>query len=106
MDGKKVVTFGLAVSKKMKDKKVTSFFDCEAWAHTADLIEKYFKKGDQILLEAEARQETWQNAEGQKRSKVKFVVQNVTFTASGKSKEAVESTDSVAQEDPVDAHPF
>ena len=78
----KVATFSIAVKKytKDKDKDEATFLDCEAWGKTAELLEKYFKKGDQIGVQSEAVQDRWEDkTDGSNRSKLKFRVEKIEF---------------------------
>lgn len=64
-----------------------SFIDCVAWSQKAELISQHFKKGDQILVEGRLEQETWEDQKtGQKRSKLKVVVDNFSFVGTKKQK--------------------
>jgi single-strand DNA-binding protein len=73
-----VVNFTLAVSRfyqksngeKSKD---TTFVLCEGWDSGAEAINKYFKKGDPMLLEGSLKTESWEK-EGQRRSLMKVRV--------------------------------
>jgi single-strand DNA-binding protein len=78
----KVAGFSIAVKKytKDKDKDEATFLDCEAWGKTAELLEKFFKKGDQIGVKAEAVQDRWEDkTDGSNRSKIKFRVEQIDF---------------------------
>lgn len=79
VNGKSLVNFTLAV-QETKDKAF--FFGFTAWEKTADLINQYCKKGNKILVESQAVQETWDNQEGKKQSKTKFRVNKVEFLES------------------------
>ena len=46
----KVVNFSIATNDGTKDKPKTNWHKCTAWNKTAEIIEKYFKKGDEILV--------------------------------------------------------
>ena len=77
----KVANFTLAVTRYFKrangDKdKDTTFIPCEAWDTGADTIGKYLKKGDPVLLEGAIKVESWKNAEGENRSRMKIRVSN------------------------------
>lgn len=57
------------------------FLDFTAWDKTAEFVAKYWTtKGKPMLVESEARQEKWEDSEGQKRSKVGFRVLKANFT--------------------------
>jgi single stranded DNA-binding protein len=80
-----VVNFSLAVEEYRKDKegekhRRVDFLDFEAWDSGATTIAKHFKKGDMLIIEAEARQHKWV-ANDQKRQKIVFRVK--TFKSSG-----------------------
>jgi single stranded DNA-binding protein len=75
-----VVNFVLAVEDYRKDKdgekhRRVDFLDFEAWDTGATTIAKHFKKGDFLIIEAEARQHKWTSGE-QKRQKIVFRVKS------------------------------
>lgn len=84
--GKTVTSFSLAVRRPFVENE-TDFFDFECWNGRGERIAEYFKKGDELLIECHARQDTWEQ-DDQKRSKVKFVVDSFYFTNGRKSKAA------------------
>jgi single-strand DNA-binding protein len=85
----KVASFSLAVNERPYKKdgelvKNVSFFDFDIWAGGAEVFEKYLHKGDPVLVRATAKQDTWEDKEtGQKRSKVKFRVDDFEFLSRG-----------------------
>ena len=82
VNGKSLVSFTLAV-QETKDK--AHFFGFTAWEKTADVINQYCKKGNKILVECQAMQETWDGQDGKKQSKTKFRVNKVEFLESKKA---------------------
>lgn len=79
-----IASFSIAVNRRSKGadgqaKEDVSFFDCEAWNKTAELVMQYLKKGRTVLVGGRLQQDRWQSAEGQNRSKVKIVADNVQF---------------------------
>ena len=50
-NGNKVVNFSIATNDGNKENPKTNWHSCNAWNKTAEIIEKYFKKGDEILVE-------------------------------------------------------
>lgn len=89
-----VVNFGLAINRRFKRNGETvqevTFLDCEAWDTGADLINKFFQKGDPIIIEdASVRNESWEDkATGQKRTKLKFRVNQFGFPPKSKDRRA------------------
>lgn len=83
--GQSVCNFSIASNRKWLDKagekqEDTTYFDCVAWAKTGENIAKFFGKGKPIFVIARATNETWDDKEtGQKRSKMKFVVEEFQF---------------------------
>lgn len=55
-------------------KKKTSFLDCVAWDKGAEVIAERADQGDQMYVDATARQEKWTDKEGNPRSRVVFRV--------------------------------
>lgn len=81
--GYAVAQIGLAVNRRWSDKdgekkEETTFIDCEAWGKTAETIAKFFAKGKPIFLEGRLKLDQWEQ-EGQKRSKLKVVVESFQF---------------------------
>lgn len=79
LNGTKLVTFSLGVEENWKDnqgvnKKRYDYLDFEIWDSGADTIYKYAKKGDFLVVDASARQQKWDTAEGERRQKINFRV--------------------------------
>ncbi|MHA2068217.1 MAG: single-stranded DNA-binding protein [Candidatus Thorarchaeota archaeon] len=100
---KKLATFSMAVSRRVKGEKVSDWFDVKAWGYNADFVANYVQKGSAILVAGEPQVETWDAKDGGKRSKVVLNAQRVTFAGS-KGDSAVESKP--AAEPKLDNIPF
>lgn len=79
-----IASFSIAVNRRSKgqdgqQKEDVSFFDCEAWNKTGELVMQYLKKGRTVLVEGRLQQDRWEGTDGQKRSKIKVVAENVQF---------------------------
>lgn len=61
-----------------------SFFDFVLFARRAEALSKYLKKGQQVVIKADLRQDRWTNQGGENRSKVKLYVQDLVLVG-GKS---------------------
>jgi single-strand DNA-binding protein len=82
--GASVCTFGLAVNRRFKTKEgdnrdETLFVDVTAWAKQAELCSQYLSKGRPVFVEGRLRLESWTGNDGQKRSKMGVVAQNIQF---------------------------
>ena len=82
-----VANLGLAVNRHYKGRdeqmqEETTFIDCEAWGRTAENIQKFFSKGRPIFVEGRLKFDSWEDKDGQKRSKLKVVIENFSFVDS------------------------
>jgi len=81
--GMALAKFGMAVSRKFKDKESTCFVDLTAWGRQAEVLAQYLGKGSQLLVEGRLEYSTWESQEGGKRSKLEVVVENFQFVGAG-----------------------
>ena len=82
--GAQVCGFSVAVNRNYKDssganQESVSFIDCSAWGKAAEIIAQYAKKGSGILVSGRLEQRSWEDKEGQKRSRVEIVVEDFNF---------------------------
>jgi len=76
--GTKIANFGLAVRGFKKDETV--FVDVTAFGGTADIIERFANKGQQIGISGRLELDRWEDRNtGQKRQKLYVVASNVTL---------------------------
>lgn len=80
--GNSVTSFSIAVNRKGKD-AVTDFINCVAWRSTAEVISKYFKKGNSICVDGEIQTRSFEQ-NGQKRTVTEIKVNEIYFV-DGKS---------------------
>jgi len=96
--GASVCDLGLAVNRKWRDQngedqEETLFVDVTVWGKTAENCDQYLEKGREVFIEGRLRLDTWENDEGQKRSKMRVVGQFVQFLGGGQRSERRESRD-------------
>ena len=76
-----VCRFSIAVNKFRKSgegrAEETNFFDIVLWGRAAESLNKYLVKGKQVAIDGELRQDRWTQPDGQQRSRVEIVAQNV-----------------------------
>jgi single-strand DNA-binding protein len=106
-----VANLALAVNRRYRvndeSREETTFVDCEAWGRTAENISKFFSKGRPIFVEGRLKLDEWQDRDGNKRSKLRVVVENFEFVDSnGRSGGSDSSSQSKAPPVPVDDIPF
>lgn len=72
--GKAVGTLRLANSKKYKEKEYKSFIQATIFGKGAEVLSQYTHKGSQLYIEAELNQDTWEDAQGNKKSAHKLTI--------------------------------
>jgi single-strand DNA-binding protein len=83
--GTAICQFGIAVNRQFKDESgatrdETTFVDIEAWGKQGELVSKYLSKGSLAMVEGRLKFDQWEDkTSGQKRSKLKVVLDNVQF---------------------------
>lgn len=89
-NGGKVAQIGFAVNNRRKNSATGQwedepvFLELEAFnrgetGKTADLVEQYLRKGQQVFFEGHLKFDQWTAQDGSKRSKIKIVVDNMQF---------------------------
>jgi single-strand DNA-binding protein len=87
--GTAICQFGIAVNRQFKDdsgatRDETTFVDIEAWGKQGELVAKYLAKGRLAMVEGRLKLDQWEDkTSGQKRSKMKVVLENVQFLDKG-----------------------
>ena len=82
-----VAELAIAVNRKYRtkegeDREEVTFIDCECWGPRAEVIAKYFSKGKPIFLEGRLKLDSWEDKDGQKRSKMRVVIEDFQFVES------------------------
>ena len=78
-NGLKRVSFSLATTESFKTKdgnQHTEWHNVVVWQKTAEIAEKYLKKGNQIYLEGRIRTRQWEDKEGNKRYTTEIIGDN------------------------------
>jgi single-strand DNA-binding protein len=81
--GQSVTSFGLAVNRSWQSSDGTQqdavdFFDITAWGKLGELVNQYLGKGRRCLIQGRLSFRSWEQ-DGQKRSKVEVIANDVTF---------------------------
>ena len=86
-NGISVVSFTLAVDRSYSSKggeKQTDFIDIVAWRQTAEFVNRYFTKGMQVAVSGPIQSRKWTDKNGQNRTAVEVVADEVYFADSKK----------------------
>ena len=84
-----VVSFSIAVDRNYigNGERVTDFIDIVAWRGTAEFVSKWFSKGQMIVVVGSIQTRRWQDKNGNNRTSVEVVADEVQFGESKKSRE-------------------
>jgi single-strand DNA-binding protein len=80
-----VTNFSLAVNRRFADQngeRKTDFFNLTAFGKLAEFCSKYYRKGQQVLVEGRIQNRSWDDQNGQKRYATDFIVENAYFADS------------------------
>ncbi len=78
----KVATFTLATTERYRDRngeirENTEWHNIVAWRSTADVVEKYVRKGTQLYIEGRIRTRSWDDQSGNKRYTTEIMADNL-----------------------------
>jgi single-strand DNA-binding protein len=82
-NGAALVKFGVAVSRRVRDESGqwkdadTSFFDVTGWRSLAENVAESLTQGSRVVVVGRLRTNTWETAEGEKRSKVEIEAEEI-----------------------------
>lgn len=78
-NGTPVTTLGVAMNRVVNDTERTTYVDVDVWAKQAENVCEYITKGRQVLIDGRLEYDTWEDDDGNKRSKLKVVAEEVKF---------------------------
>ena len=86
--GQSLCRFSLASNRPYKNRQTGAvtqevcYVDVDVWGQQADACKQYLNKGKSVLVEGRLKLDSWQDPEGNKRSKHSIVADRVTFLSS------------------------
>ncbi|MBL7157200.1 MAG: single-stranded DNA-binding protein [Candidatus Omnitrophica bacterium] len=85
--GTAVASFDIAINRVYntqsgEKKEETSFVKVVVWARRAEVCAEYLTKGSPVFVEGRLRSRSWETQDGQKRSAIEVVANNVQFMRS------------------------
>ncbi|MDP7598744.1 MAG: single-stranded DNA-binding protein [Acidimicrobiales bacterium] len=73
-----VASFGLAWNRKNRDgEESVSFFDVTCWRDLAENVAESLSKGNRVVVYGRLDQQSWENDNGERRSKVEVIADEV-----------------------------
>lgn len=97
--GQAVCRLGLASNRQFKNKQngemiqEVCYIDIDVWGPQAESCRQYLQKGRPILVEGRLKLDSWDDANGQKRSKHSIVADRVVFLASNAQAEGAAASE-------------
>lgn len=83
--GISVTSFTVAVDRNYQragTERQTDFINVVAWRQTAEFVSRYFHKGSMIAVQGSIQTRNYEDRNGNKRTAVEIVADNVSFTGS------------------------
>lgn len=89
--GTAVCEISLAVNetytKDGEKHEITTFIGVTMWGRRAEICGEYAKKGKSVYIEARATQDKWEDAEGKKHQKTKFIGEDIQLLGGGQKRQ-------------------
>lgn len=105
-EGNPVLSFGIAVNERIRDKQTGewrdrgNFFDCTMFGARAASLARFLSTGNKVSIEGRLHWNQWER-DGQKRTKVEVVVSEIELMNVRPSEEESYSSDAVPAEAPA-----
>lgn len=83
--GTQMLAFGVAVNDRRKNPQtgewedVPNFVDCIVFGSRAEAVSRFITKGSKVAIEGKLRYSAWETKEGQRRSKLEVIVDEIDF---------------------------
>lgn len=100
--GQGVCRLNLASNRQFKNRQSgdmvqeVCYVDIDVWGPQADSCSQYLQKGRQVLIEGRLKLDSWQDQEGNNRSKHSIVADRVVFLSSGNNVEVADGAETGA----------
>lgn len=83
--GKTIASFSIAVDRQGAD-GATDFFDVTSWNKLAEIVSQYTSKGSKVYVSGRLQLDRWE-VDGDKRSKISVIANDVVFLDSPSSQD-------------------
>lgn len=93
--GTSVTSFTVAIDRRFQKQgkeKQTDFLTVVCWKNTADFVCRYFRKGSMIAVQGSIQTRSYEDKNGNKRTAVEVVADNVSFCGSKNENTAPQTT--------------
>ena len=88
--GSQILNFGMAVNDRRRNPQTNewedrpNYVDCVVFGNRAESLSNLLSKGMKVAIEGKLRYSSWETQDGQKRSKLEVVVDEIEFFAQKK----------------------
>ena len=92
--GTPILSLGVAVNDRRKNpstgewEDVPNFIDCVLFGNRATALAPFLSKGSKVAIDGKLRYSTWETQEGQKRSKIEVIVDEIELMGARQSQQA------------------
>jgi single-strand DNA-binding protein len=86
--GMAILQMGIAVNDRRKNQQtgewedVPNFFDVVVFGQRGESLSRFLSKGSKVAIEGKLRWRSWETPEGDKRSKVEIIADDIEFMSS------------------------
>jgi single-strand DNA-binding protein len=83
--GYTILNIGVAVNDRRRNQQTNewedyaNFVDCVVFGARAEYLSRALHKGSKVVIEGKLRYSSWENKEGQRRSKIEIMVDDIDF---------------------------
>ena len=101
--GISVISFRVAVDRnfvRQGEERQADFIDVVAWRQTAEFVSRYFRKGSMIAVQGSIQTRNYEDRNGNKRTAVEIVADNVSFCGS-KAESGTAGSNAARYEEPA-----
>lgn len=83
--GTQILQFGVAVNDRRRNQQTgewedtPNFVDCVVFGSRAEPLSRFLSKGSKVAIEGKLRYSSWETKDGQRRSKLEVVVDDIEF---------------------------
>ena len=98
--GMSVCRIRIAVARRDKQSRA-DFVTCTAFRNQAEFLNKYFRKGQEILIQGSLRINQWEGDDGIKREGCEVLINNIDFCGAKQDSKLAEQNESAQTVEPV-----
>ena len=81
-----------------------NFVDCTMFGARAEAVSRYLSKGTKVAIEGKLRYSSWETNEGQRRSKLEVIVDEIEFMSRRDGQTAQVAAPAPVQAEPLDVY--